>query len=788
MGPYASSPTFQSTSSSQSSPVKYCKVSERVCLPFHETFSSLSALQCPSAGCGETGGVFGARSCSCGKRGGGGDVISMDVENEGGGEGQARPPSPPHKPLSQYRREEREESRHPQVHQPSVNGHSSPFYEDVFTLPIRSRESINGNHAPPLSPEQHKHRHKPLRQQPSLTSSSSSPHMSATTDLRKNPQRCKENISKAPPILTLTHDSPDLSHVHVNSSPHQDTKKVHSPSFFPQKFTLPPCDALVSPTSSPFALSPNPSLLTMGCASSSVPSIPSKLSRPSSREHLFSTASASSSAINIPGMSVAPGSPLHHVDNCSSSRALGGPASPFAPPASTSSPAATNNSSPSMLSKSLPSPAANFLLLKSKPRGLLERRGSNQSLTLNISSENFEPDSSTFSPSFKSDVFNVEEYLVTTSRRLSRKELRNAIKNNKNVAEEFWSIPMNLPDRVDVSGSSTKNRYQSIIPNPKTRVNLQPTPPPHSQLAPPQSQFPVSLPLTQSSPSNSAENLHRPSTENYINANYVEGQGGEKRAFIATQGPMEHTIPDFWRMVWKERSPIIVMITKLKERNKSKCELYLPVLSSSRFGDFIVSVDKIEQREGYQLRMLTVTLDGNEEDVESAEKKMRPLTCTHCWFTSWPDHKAPQNPKPLLDMIYFVEENRRDHKTRIPHGPVVVHCSAGIGRTGCFIAISLGVQQLIKENCVDILRIVCRLRKDRGGMIQTSEQYEFIYLALAAFEKTMQSSPPLIASNGDGNHPDFNSFMARINPKSMAQIYGHEQYISSPKSAPLPPY
>ena len=139
-------------------------------------------------------------------------------------------------------------------------------------------------------------------------------------------------------------------------------------------------------------------------------------------------------------------------------------------------------------------------------------------------------------------------------------------------------------------------------------------------------------------------------------------------------------------------------------------------------------------------------------------------------------------------MIYFVEENRRDLTTRLPHGPVVVHCSAGIGRTGCFIAISLGLlvsvykifassllhacplfarrslqrsnsqfeisylsglissfliippgmQQLIKENCVDILGIVCRLRKDRGGMIQTSEQYEFIYIALAAFEKSMQ--------------------------------------------------
>ena len=136
---------------------------------------------------------------------------------------------------------------------------------------------------------------------------------------------------------------------------------------------------------------------------------------------------------------------------------------------------------------------------------------------------------------------------------------------------------------------------------------------------------------------------------------------------------MEHTISDFWRMIWKERSPIIVMITKLKERNKSKCELYLPVLSASRFGNLMVKVEKIEQRDGYQLRTLTVSpVDddrggdckgsrggGGEGGVgeggddlkvidDSKKDGRKPLRCFHCWFTSWPDHKAPQNPKPLL--------------------------------------------------------------------------------------------------------------------------------------------
>ena len=130
---------------------------------------------------------------------------------------------------------------------------------------------------------------------------------------------------------------------------------------------------------------------------------------------------------------------------------------------------------------------------------------------------------------------------------------------------------------------------------------------------------------------------------------------------------MEHTISDFWRMIWKERSPIIVMITKLKERNKSKCELYLPVLSASRFGNLMVKVDKIEQREGYQLRTVIVSPVDDDHGVEggggegggeggdnlkiigdSKNEGRKPLRCFHCWFTSWPDHKAPQNPKPLL--------------------------------------------------------------------------------------------------------------------------------------------
>lgn len=104
----------------------------------------------------------------------------------------------------------------------------------------------------------------------------------------------------------------------------------------------------------------------------------------------------------------------------------------------------------------------------------------------------------------------------------------------------------------------------------------------------------------------------------------------------------------------------------------------------------------------------------------------------HLWYTAWPDHKAPESPQQLLGLVLEVERLRTKNK-----GPVVVHCSAGIGRTGCFVASSIGVRQLLEENSVDVLGIVCSLRRDRGGMVQTAEQYEFVHRTLCLFERDL---------------------------------------------------
>lgn len=110
----------------------------------------------------------------------------------------------------------------------------------------------------------------------------------------------------------------------------------------------------------------------------------------------------------------------------------------------------------------------------------------------------------------------------------------------------------------------------------------------------------------------------------------------------------------------------------------------------------------------------------------------------HVLFSAWPDHQTPESAGPLLRLVAEVEDSP---ETAANAGPIVVHCSAGIGRTGCFIATRIGCQQLKARGEVDILRIVCQLRLDRGGMIQTAEQYQFLHHTLALYAAQLPEGP-----------------------------------------------
>jgi len=334
---------------------------------------------------------------------------------------------------------------------------------------------------------------------------------------------------------------------------------------------------------------------------------------------------------------------------------------------------------------------------KGSQLSLSDRRGSKASLKLDLRPSATELSSSTLSI-VESPT---EEKLYSKSRPLTYNELEDCADNSKQLYAEFWEMPMNHPPPEErLPGSSYRNRYPFIIPNAKTRVNLPEIP-----------GDPLSI---------------------YINANFIKGYEGRKHAYVATQGPLSCTVKDFWRMIWHHQCPIIVMITKLKERNETKCERYWPdptFRMQERYGDIVVTFDSAIGRDGYQITSLYVS---HSQSLEA------PRRVYHYWYTAWPDHGVPDSPRQFLRLVeeVHIAQDREDVK----EGPVVVHCSAGVGRTGCFIAASIGIEQIKKEDLVDILKIVSLMRIDRGGMVETDLQYELVYHTLHHYWSTRTGS------------------------------------------------
>ncbi|CAD6200069.1 unnamed protein product, partial [Caenorhabditis auriculariae] len=200
----------------------------------------------------------------------------------------------------------------------------------------------------------------------------------------------------------------------------------------------------------------------------------------------------------------------------------------------------------------------------------------------------------------------------------------------------------------------------------------------------------------------------------YINANYIDGYEKPK-SYIATQGPLPETFGDFWRMVWEEGSVTIVMLTNLEERSRVKCDQYWPSRGSSAYGDVQVTLLETTVLAHYTMRTLRLQVAGEPEVRE----------IRHLQYTAWPDHGVPDHPTPFLVFLKRV-------KTLNPQdaGPIISHCSAGIGRTGAFIVIDCMLERLRYDNTVDIYGCVTHLRSQRSYMVQTEEQYIFIHDAV----------------------------------------------------------
>ncbi|XP_018597848.1 receptor-type tyrosine-protein phosphatase T isoform X7 [Scleropages formosus] len=236
-------------------------------------------------------------------------------------------------------------------------------------------------------------------------------------------------------------------------------------------------------------------------------------------------------------------------------------------------------------------------------------------------------------------------------------------------------------DTAKKDENRNKNRYGNIIAYDHTRVRLQ---------------------LLDGDPHS-----------DYINANYIDGYH-RPRHYIATQGPMQETVRDFWRMIWQENSASIVMVTNLVEVGRVKCVRYWPD-ETEVYGDIKVTLIETEPLAEYVIRTFTVQKKSHHE--------IRELRQFH--FTSWPDHGVPCYATGLLGFVRQVKFlNPPDA------GPIVVHCSAGAGRTGCFIAVDIMLDMAENEGVVDIFNCIRELRSQRVNMVQTEEQYVFVHDAI----------------------------------------------------------
>ncbi|KAG5276245.1 hypothetical protein AALO_G00129680 [Alosa alosa] len=188
---------------------------------------------------------------------------------------------------------------------------------------------------------------------------------------------------------------------------------------------------------------------------------------------------------------------------------------------------------------------------------------------------------------------------------------------------------------------------------------------------------------------------------------------------------------DFWRMIWEQKSSIIVMVTRCEEGNRNKCAQYWPSMDRETeiFGDYVLKIKKEDLCPDYIIRHLTII---NRKD-KSPEREV-----THIQFTSWPDHGVPSEPHQLLKL-----RRRVNSFSNFFSGPIVVHCSAGVGRTGTYIGIDAMMESLEAEGVMDIYGYVVKMRRQRCLMVQVEAQYILIHQALIEFNQFGDTEVPL---------------------------------------------
>ncbi|XP_070193914.1 receptor-type tyrosine-protein phosphatase epsilon-like [Littorina saxatilis] len=263
---------------------------------------------------------------------------------------------------------------------------------------------------------------------------------------------------------------------------------------------------------------------------------------------------------------------------------------------------------------------------------------------------------------------------------------------SQQLCYDFIEIPKFMKDEPQREGllpeNKKKNRFSSVIPYDKNRVSI------HDGFT---------------------EGL----ATDYVNASYIRGYKSEKD-YIAAQGPNDKSPGDFWRMVWQEGITQIVMLTNLKEGGKDKCFQYWPEEGEHvTHGPVTVSNTHVECRDSCFIRTLTVSRTKSHETRE----------VTQYHYSSWPDHGVPTTVSLVMFWRDVANRSGTDEGSS-NQTPKLVHCSAGVGRTGTFIGLDLAMQRAVKDGQVDLVRLVTSLREQRCLMVQTLDQFLFLHSAL----------------------------------------------------------
>ncbi|XP_066540037.1 tyrosine-protein phosphatase non-receptor type 2a [Hoplias malabaricus] len=212
------------------------------------------------------------------------------------------------------------------------------------------------------------------------------------------------------------------------------------------------------------------------------------------------------------------------------------------------------------------------------------------------------------------------------------------------------------------------------------------------------------------------------SENDYINASLISMDGAQ-RSYILTQGPLRNTCGHFWLMIWEQRSKAVIMLNRVIEKGTEKCAQYWPSeeerqmnFSDTGFMVFLVSEDV---KSYYTIRVLEL------QNTQTGEKR----DIYHFHYTTWPDFGVPESPASFLNFLFKVRESG---SLEIENGPAVVHCSAGIGRSGTFALVDTCLVLMEKRapSSVDIQKVLLDMREYRMGLIQTPDQLRFSYMAI----------------------------------------------------------